>query len=263
MKQPIIFHLLVLFFALSSSLQAGTKEELVRLQEDVIKLQNQFRIFEKTLNENTTSMKSLIEQLNDQVAKSNMLLNNVSIALEKQNSGGSSVKDEILPEIQTLSIKLDEMTTSLSALARQVSEMKVRSQPINQAVPSNLSGEEIFKKADQDFVMGDFNMAIQGFNAYLSMSPSGEHAATAQLKLGTSFYYTKQYAPAIEAFTRIINNATDSEQIAGALYRRAQSLRELNKPDEAAADFKNLIKRYPESPEAKLALDDLQKLGVR
>ena len=52
MKRQISFCLLVSLIILPLA-QAGTKEEIMRLQSDVLALQNQFREFEKGFNEKT------------------------------------------------------------------------------------------------------------------------------------------------------------------------------------------------------------------
>ena len=48
MKKRLPCHLLVFLIAFTSYVQAGTKEELQALKQDVLTLQNQFREFEKT-----------------------------------------------------------------------------------------------------------------------------------------------------------------------------------------------------------------------
>lgn len=263
MKKSIFFYFLILFLAITASLQAGTKEELMRLQNDVMTLQNQFREFEKILNDNNSGLKSLIEQLNDQTAKSNVLLDKIASSLEQQASEESSRNDAILPQIQTLSGKIDEMITSISALAGQVSELKVQSQPINQIAPSDISASDsTFNQALNDLIGGDSSLAIQGFEAYLNFFPNGDKAAAAQYYIGEAHYNMKQYPEAIEAFTKIIDSNTDSGKIASALYKRGKSSLATDNKDGAIADFKQVMQRYPQSPEASLSKAELQALGV-
>jgi tol-pal system protein YbgF len=263
MKKPILSHLLVLLFVFTSSLQAGTKEDLVRLQNDVITLQNQFREFDKTLNENHSSLKSLIEQLNDQAATSNVLLNRIVAALEQQASGDGSGKEEIVPEIQELSSKLTEVLTSISALARQVSDLKVQSQPINRRITSDLSSADtIFDQAFNDLVQGNWELALQGFNIYLNRFPSGDKAAAARYHIGEVYYNMNRFPEAINVFSRIIDENSDSGKVASALYKRGLSALELKESENAITDFKNLIEMFPEAPESGLAKAKLQTLGI-
>jgi tol-pal system protein YbgF len=266
MKKSILFHLFLILFVFTSFAQAGTKEELMRLQQDVITLQNQFRAYESTLNENNTSisgLKTLIEQLNDQVAKSNMLLEKVLSAIEQQPSGNRSEENEILPEIQSLSNKIDDMAMSLSALARQVSDLKIQSTPINTSVSSDLSSADaLYDQAFNDLLDENYDLAISGFNTYLTQFPNGNKATDALYNIGAAYFYKKQYQQAIDTFTRVIEENADSAKVALALLRRGEAFLENKNTDMAIKDFKEVIKRYPDASEAALAKDNLQNLGV-
>ena len=65
-----MFPLILLVTSLCSplSILAGTKEEIIRLQSDVLQLQNQIRMLQKSIDDNGSVFRSLLEQLNDQVA---------------------------------------------------------------------------------------------------------------------------------------------------------------------------------------------------
>ena len=263
MKKSICFHLLVLLFAVASIAQAGTKEELVRLQQDVSMLQDQILEFEKTLNENNDGLKSLIEQLNDQVAKSNLLLDKIVTSLEQQATVDRSGKNELLPEIQRLSGKFDDALTSISALARQVSELKVQSKPTNRMTPSDLSSADAtFDQAFHNLIEGNWESAIQGFNTYLNLFPSGDKAAAAQYNIGEAYYNMDRFPQAIEVFTRIIDENANSDKVASALYKRGKSASKMQDYEKATADFKVLMEKFPEAPEAGLAKAELQNLGI-
>lgn len=259
MTRSLFACLLVVSFVSAFTVQAGTKEELVRLQNDVITLQNQFREFERTLSENNTGLKSLIEQLNDQVAESNMLLKRVASAVEELTAGENSDTAEMLPEIQKISGKIDEMATGISALARQVSELKVQSKPV---FSSGLSGDATYNQALQDLIEGNFDLAIQGFNAYLNQSPEPDRAAGARYYIGEAYYNMDRFPKAAEIFTGIIDEETGSDKVASALYKRGKSFLEMQESDRAAADFKKVMEKFPDAPEAGLAKAELQNLGI-
>jgi len=262
--KPLTFSLSVfLFLAFSVSLQAGTKEELMRLQNDVITLQNQFREFERILNENNSGIKSLVEQLNDQVAKANMLLDKVVTSLQQQAESQNSEEDAVAPEIRALSAKLDEMIPILSAISSQVSDLKVQSKPTHQFLPTDGSASDAtFNQALNDLIGGESDLAIEGFNAYLKFFPSGDKADSATYYIGEAHYNMKRYPQAMESFTQIIENSADLARVASALYKRGESALAMDLKDSAIADFKQVIQRFPEAPEASLSKAELQSLGV-
>jgi tol-pal system protein YbgF len=264
MKRKIYFCLLIAFWALSPSAQAGTKEEIVRLQSDVLGLQNQFRELQKTFSESTEGLKSLVVQLNDQVAKSNILLGSVSKSLENQASGANSADQTLLQEIRTLSGKLDDIATRISALAQQLNDLRVQSKSLTQAgAPGgSLSPETMYSQAFNDFVQGNLDLAIPEFTAYVSNYPGGDKAATALLNIGDAYLNQNKLPQAISSFTRVINDYPSSDSVASALYKRAKAELQMQEIDNAVADFRSIVEKYPATQEAEQAKAELQKLGL-
>jgi tol-pal system protein YbgF len=264
--KPIIYVCLLIALLAATPARAGTKEELMRLQSDVLALQNQIREFEKTFSEKTEGLRSLVVQLNDQVAKSNLILNRVSAALENQTSGANSSQQAVLQEIRNLSGKIDDTATRISALAQQINDLKVQSKALSQGSSNQGGGlsssDSIYTQAYNDFVQGNFDLAVQGFTAYLGSSPNGDKAAAAQYYIGDSYLNQQKLPQAVSAFTRVVNDYPGSTQTPSALYRRAQAELALQETENAISDFKSVIERFPSAPESDMAKDQLQKLGV-
>jgi len=264
MKRKTGFFLTIVFLIVVPLLQAGTKEELMRLQSDVLALQKQIQELDKTYNERMDGLKSLVVQLNDQVAKSNLVLENIRSMLTNQNSGMRSADQTVLQEIHTLSGKIDDAATSVSAMAQQLNELKVQSKAMEQDASSkgSLSPESMYNQAFNDFVQGNFDLAIQGFTVYINTYPGGDKAASALLNIGEAYSNQKKLSQASAAFTRIINEYSQAPAVPTALYKRAKVELDLQKKDDAIADLKNIMDKYPNTPEAENAKTELQQLGA-
>ena len=263
--------LTALFFTVVSTASAGTKEELVRLQNDVLALQNQLRLFEKTFGEQIQGLKSLVAQLNDQVGSSSQLLGKVAATMETSSSGDRTESQTILQEIRSLKSKVDDTATGISALAQQVAEMKIQSKTLSQRTyetaagdPSALalSADNIFNEAFNDLVQGSFDMAIEGFNAYVRNFPSSEKADDAQYNVGEAYYNSKRLTQAIAAFTRVITDYSSGDKVASAYFKRAKAELAMGEKDNAVEDFRTVVQKYPAAPEANLAKAELDSLGV-
>ena len=265
MKLKTGIFLLSIVWAVMPSAQAGTKEEVARLQNDVLALQNQIRELDKNFNEKLDGLKSLIVQLNDQVAKSDVTLDKIAAALDTQVSGRRTSDQSLLQEIRALAGKLDETSTRISALAQQVAELKLLSKPLPQpSTPSSdLSPEAIYDRASGDLVRGNYDLAVQGFASYLNSTPGGAKAANAQYGIGEAYYYQGKMQQAITAYTRILTDYPDSDLCASALYKRAKAELAIKESENAIADLKEILERYPSSSEANLAKTELQSLGVK
>jgi tol-pal system protein YbgF len=264
MKRIYFFCLLIAFLSALNTAIAGTKEDLMRLQSDVLQLSERVLKFDKDLNEKIDGLKSLVVQLNDQVAKSNVLLGKVSATLDNQASGVRTSDQTLLQEIRALSSKVDDSATRISALAQQVADLKVQSKPIQEKNDGQSSGisEALYSQADQDFRQGNFDLAVEGFKNYLENSPTGIMAPAAQLNIGEVFFSQNKLPQAIAAFTRVIEAYPNSDKVPPALYKRGIAKLAIKQTEDAIADFKSITKMFPTSTESDLANYKLQELEI-
>lgn len=260
--KPIVYLCLLAGMLVASPLaSAGTKEELVRLQSDVLALQNQIREFDKNYSDKLDGIKSLVVQLNDQVAKSNLLLDRIAANLENQASGRRTTDDALSQDVRKLSEKMDEAGTRISAMAQQINDLRVQSNSLN-APGTGLSPEALYAQAFNDFVQGNFDLAIAGFTAYVATYPAADKAPDALLNMGDAYSGQKKLPQAVASFTRIINEYPDSEKMPSALYKRAKVELDMQDREYAIADLRNIIEKYPQTPESDLAKTELENLGV-
>jgi len=211
MIRTAYFCILCLLVVSVPSAKAGTKEELQRLQRDVLALQNQIRQLEKAFTEQTQGLRSLVIQLNDQVGKTTLLLDRISTTFEDQASGNRVTSSALLDEMKAISRKMDDTGTSLSSISQQIADIKVQSNPITQRTyqtapgdPERLafSADEIFHQAFTDLVQGNLDFAIEGFKSFLQNFPSNEKADDAQYNIGEAYYGSGKYSMALTAFTK-------------------------------------------------------------
>jgi tol-pal system protein YbgF len=190
------------------------------------------------------------------------LIEKVSKSLESQASGVRSSDEMLHQEIRSLSGKIDDMATRVSALAQQMSELKVQSNSLGQA-SSGLSPDALYDQASRDFVQGNLDLAIQGFTTYMNTYPGGDKAAAALCSIGDAYAYQNNLPQAIAVFTRVINDYPDSDKVPSALYKRAQAELTMKENQNAIADFRNIVENFPDTAESELARAKLEELGVR
>ena len=263
---PIYLVLTVLL--LSCQAFGGTKEEIMRLQNDVLALQNQLRMLDKTLREQTDGLRSLLGQLNDQAGKTNLLLTKLTATVESQSTGDKSGSEALLQEIRKVSAKVDDASTRISALAQQVADLKVQSKPITQRMLDSNSGgpgnsaDQVFNQALNDLIQGNLDMSIEEFTAFIRDFPASEKVDLAQYNIGEAYYNSRRWPQAIAAFTRVINEYPNSDKASSAYFRRAKAELEVQDKESAIADFKTITDKFESSPEASLSQIELDKLGV-
>jgi len=268
MKRLIYVCLITTLLApVSPARAAGTKEEIMRLQADVLALQNQVRIMQQSLNERADGLRSLINQLNDQSAQTNQILSKMALSLDAQAAGDKGGDQVVLQEIRNLSGKLDDQSTRISALAQAVADMKVQAKEIPSRVfqqdgASGVSPDAVYSEAYNDLVQGNFDLAIEGFAAVTKNFPASAKADDALYNTGEAYYNQNRLPQAVAAFTRVLNEYPDGDMVASALFKRGKAELLMQERDNAIADFKTVVSKYPNAAEAGLAAGELQGLGV-
>jgi len=267
----IVYLFIIGFLGVASTAQAGVKEELIRLQADVLALKNQISMIDKTFTERTDSIRSLVTQLNDQVGRTSLVLGKISTVLETQSSGDTTLQQSLLQEIKQLSNKMDDANTRISALAQQVADLKVQSKQITprlyQSAGNNpdalaLSADQIYSEAYNDLVQGNVDMAIEGFTAFLRNFPTNERADDAQYYIGEAYYNGKKYPEAIAAFQKVVTDYATGSKVPSGLYKLGKAKLATSQSEGAIEDFKKLIQLYPTATEAGLARAELERMGI-
>ncbi len=258
-------NLALILFLISGPLAAGTKEEVIRLQSDVLQLQNLVRTLHKSFDDNHGSNQSLLEQLNDQVATTNRLLEDLVSAIRAQKAETAQVVAELHDEMQSITIKLDDTNNRVASLHRKLEESQARSQVLR--MPSPVLGtdpkpDQVYYLAYNDYLAGNYELAITGFRDFLSQYTESELADNAAFYLAICHQMQGRYEQAIQVFDEVLNMYPQSDMAPSAYYKKATTQMELQKNDEAIRTLSRLISLYPDSQEAELARRELDGLGV-
>lgn len=131
--------------------------------------------------------------------------------------------------------------------------------PVNAAALQ--SPKVLYDNAYSDYAATRYDLAVQGFQAYLRTFPNSPDAYMAQFNIGESYYALGRYREAAQAYREMIDNYKTAPWVADAYYKRGLSYRELGMKDQAREDFQYVIKNFPDNtlaPLAKAALDSIK-----
>jgi len=259
MKIKICFFVLITAIAAIPSARAGTKEELIRLQNEIRAIQADVSESNMKTSERLDVIYSLLTQLNDEIARSNSALTRLGATFNNRTEDARGQEMSLLSEIRDLTQKIDDLSIGYSVLAQQFNDYRAQS-TMRAGVGSSLSAETMFNQAMRDYTQGDFEMAVEGFTAYVDTYPGGETAARALLYTGESYSGLNRLREAVDAYTRLVNGYPQTAVIPPALYKRAKIELALQEREDAIADFRDVVERFPNAPEADLARVELQLL---
>ncbi len=254
-----------LFCAVSWA-QAGTKEEIIRLQSDVLQLRNQMRLLQKSIEDENSFLKSLLEQLNDQVAKSNLTLETIAEGIQAQVADETTAVAQLRRDIQTLSVKWDDTNNRIATVHEKLQENQLKVSTLREIPVAGQGGviapDQVYTAAYNDYLMGNYDLAIDGFQHFLATYRDSELSDNALYYMGVASQNQRQYERAIQAFDQVINLYPKADKTPIAYYKKARVLQDLQRPLEAIETLKKLLTVFPDSQEAGLAREELQELGI-
>jgi tol-pal system protein YbgF len=126
--------------------------------------------------------------------------------------------------------------------------------------PANLSPTQMWDRVYAVYTGGQFDLAVEGFQAYIRTFPTSPQADDAQLYIGYSLYSAGKYAEAATALQRVISNYPQSDSVPPAYYKLGLAYEALKQFEPARRAFETVIKNYPKAYEATLAQQSLVRV---
>lgn len=152
-----------------------------------------------------------------------------------------------------------ETNTKLSELDNRIGTVESRIGDMEALLYKKSSGQEgpdtskkledIYNIAYSDFIKGNYELAIAGFQRFLSQFKSVDEA---YYWIGESYYAMEKYPGAEVAFKNVIENYPTSKKAPTALYKIITIYNIKQDTLNMQEYLKKLIQTYPNSPEAKL-----------
>jgi tol-pal system protein YbgF len=123
-----------------------------------------------------------------------------------------------------------------------------------------LSPSEAYGLAYNDFLKGNYDLALLGFTNFLKQYQNTSLAPNAQYWIGESFYGKKEFRKAIDSFQKVVSTYPDSSKVPGATLKMGYAYLELSDRQKGEEILKKVIEDYPLSNEAGLAKNRLAEL---
>ena len=205
----------VLLFLTAGLAAAGAKEEYIRLQNDIMTVQNQIRMLQKSVDESGAVSKTLMEQLINQMSAITRIVDQLNSRQEEQSRAGDENIEDLINSIRALASKIDDqsvkianLTRSLEATQTSLEEMKSR-RPKSETTPDGkplpLPADQLYSLAYNDYIQGNFELAVQGFLDFLANYKESELADNAQYYIGDCYFNQGRHTDAVEAFNQVIS----------------------------------------------------------
>ena len=189
--------------------------------------------------------------------------------------------DRLELQVERLESKLDETNFHLSQLIQQLKGTQLELQGLRRATeearrndgpaavpapaprPSDLDEtdpEALYSTAYNDYLAGNYDLAIIGFSSYLELHGTTDQADNATYWLGECYYKQAKFEKAVRQFAAVLE-FTGSDRTASARIRKAYAHLELGEKSLGEADLQKVVCDFGGTDEAHLARQRLLELG--
>jgi tol-pal system protein YbgF len=232
----------------------AANKDMERLQIQMAGLQGQIISLQRVVEESLREVK----RLNESLAEQNAFL--------RRGIQDGRVHDEaIQTTLKEISERLGEMNERFQA-ARSVAPGPLAGLPEPTgpvaAAPAGPSAaapppRELYSQAYADFARGNYDLAIQEFQAYLKNYPETEFSDNAQYWIGECHFGKQRYADAVEAWNALLRDFPASDKLPDARVKKGRALEHLGRRSQALLEYRYVLDHYPNSPAARLARERL------
>jgi len=115
------------------------------------------------------------------------------------------------------------------------------------------SPTKAWEQAYGDYAAGLYDLAVDGFTAFIRDFPRHDQADDAQFLIGRAYLQDAKNDKAVEAFDKVIRTYPTSNAIPDSYYLKGVALRNLRQMDKAREAWETVVKSYPDSAAASLA----------
>jgi len=271
---------------------SAASKEIVELQRDVAQLQDQVRALQSSFDTKMGTMAAQVQQLTDSATRANNALATLQGAIQEQLRAQGK---EVMAPVANVGTKIDEMATAfqqvqnamadvtarLGKLEQQVTDLSNAVRTINSPAPPPgssgpgtsgpgpsgssvppISGDLLYQNANRDRLGGKNDLALQEYQQFVKYYGDSPLAPAAQFWVGDLYFGQGDYENALNAFDEVLVRWPANNKTPDAFLMKGKTLVKLDKRNAGAAEFRELIKRYPSSDAAAKARAQLKQMGL-
>ena len=263
----------MLALLVASPASAANKEHQ-QLMADLRMLQEQSQLLQNMLGTLTDAVKAVNTRLDQQAEVARRTAADQKLLIDTLTKDLNVVREKVDDNnvrVGSLSQEVDALRQLVQqALARQTTATDpgtpalapgsaVTPPPPSTSASSGASPTKTYEQAYGDYASGLWDLAIDGFEAFLKDFPRATQADDAQFYIGRSYLNDAKYDKAVEAFDKVIRGYPASATVPDSFYLKGVALRSLKQMDRARESWETVIKISPDSTAAGLAKQALGK----
>ena len=290
MRNVVMFSAAILAGALAGSLVGprpaeAVARELIELQRDVTSLLQGQKDLTTQLTQEHTGMRTIVDQTNSSLGKLEGTMGSLQKSVQDVQANSGARLDTMSTQVQGLSDNLEEIKSRLGKLNQQLVDLQNSVQSVDAKISGTApatgtpsptastagsspmpagapSADTLYSNGLRDITSGKYDLARTEFQDYLKYYGDTDLASNAQFYLGEIAYSQKQYQQALGEYEKVLNNYPKSFKLAPARLKKGMALDKLGQKAAAVREFREVIRRYPNTEEDRQARAKLKELGA-
>jgi tol-pal system protein YbgF len=255
-------------------------------------LQQQIKDLQRSQDEKLATVTELARQA---IEAANRAATGVAVITSNLDKNLRDQTDKVTTPVVGISTRMNEMGGDLRTLQQAVGDltammgrMQAQLTDINNSIkvmqappvapPSSTGGgapgaggsdtppmpaQKLYETARGDYGGGKYDLAVQEFADYLRYYGNTDLAPNAQFYIAMIHYGQKNYDDAIKEFDMVLEKYPDNNKTAEALLYKGRALvKTPGHKTDGAAEFMEVIKRFPKTDEAVQACTERKSLGL-
>ncbi len=247
-------------FACSSTSELDPiKDQLTDLQVQILQLQKQ-------------------GPTKDQVAEVQTALTAQSEAFHQAHEEVRQELRSLTDQIEHLEAKLEDTNFRLTQLAQQITATNQELQEFRNAAkaarattpPPKISAvdpdvsdpQALYDTAYNDYLQGNFDLAILGFRQYSETYPATDLTDNAAYWIGESYYSQDKFQKAIDQFDIVLDRFQGSDRAPSAILKKGYAYLELGQRAPGIVQLQKVACEFSSTDEAHLAKTRLEEMDI-
>lgn len=277
MRGKILGAFFLAVLTLAAAGQDKSKKAYELVYDDVQVLKQQIQELRARLDQNAEEIRAIQDQIKAVADLVRQSMTGQAGILEGLQAVPAQYQD-IVRKIDQLTLELQKIAADLAAARTAQAPPAVaaesNSMPVQQASdktppepkpqpappPPTISPQEAYSMAYNDYLKGNYDLAIESFKLYRAQFPGSPLADNALYWIGECRYSQRKFEEAIDAFDELILTYPQGDKAAAAHLKKGLAFVELGKKPEALAALKILVTKYPLEEESKIAQEKIREL---
>lgn len=220
----------------------ATRKEIVGFQEDT-----------RVMRTNLDSLKQQQELVLDALGQMDASVHE----MRARSEYGSSTLEE---KVELLAARLDDILNRMDRTLAPLEEF-IRERSAEDTTGPAVIGVDYYDAAMNDLTLGNYDLAEVGFLQFLETYPESELADDARYGLAETFYARRDYEAAESEYDRVIRMDPEGEKVPAAMLKLGLCQRALGRTRDAEQTWRELVRDFPHTEEARVAGQRLKEIG--